>query len=153
MKKLHLVALLGLFAAFCGMVFTSCGDDEADPDNPIVGTWSTSEKESHDDFSMTMTTSITFTSDGKYTLSEEGEHKSQDFTERFGSRESGNYTLNGNTLTLTATKFAYKNQEDGKWIEEEHGVGEPWSQEIAIDGKTLYISLYENGEQIALKKK
>lgn len=153
MKKLHLVALLGLFAAFCGMVFTSCGDDEADPDNPIVGTWSTSEKESNGDFSMTMTTSITFTSDGKYTLSEEGEHKSQDFTERFGSRESDNYTLNGNTLTLTATKFAYKNQEDGKWIEEEHGVGEPWSQEIAIDGKTLYIALYENGEQIALKKK
>ena len=85
MKKLHLVALLGLFAAFCGMVFTSCGDDEADPDNPIVGTWSTSEKESNGDFSMTMTTSITFTSDGKYTLSEEGEHNSQDFTERFGS--------------------------------------------------------------------
>ncbi|MBR3513951.1 MAG: hypothetical protein IKO12_05990 [Bacteroidaceae bacterium] len=153
MKKLHLVALLGLFAAFCGMVFTSCGDDEADPDNPIVGTWSTSEKESNADFSMTMTTSITFTSDGKYSLSEEGEHKSQDFTERFGSRESGNYTLNGNTLTLTATKFAYKNPESGKWEEEDSSQGEPWSQEIAIDGKTLYIALYENGEQIALKKK
>lgn len=153
MKKLHLVALLGLFAAFCGFVFTSCGDDDEDSDNPLVGTWSTSEKESHDDFSMTMTTSITFTSDGKYTLSEEGEHKSQDFTERFGSRESGNYTLNGNTLTLTATKFAYKNQEDGKWIEEANGVGEPWSQEIAIDGKTLYIALWQGTNQVELKRK
>ena len=90
---------------------------------------------------------------GKYTLSEEGEHKSQDFTERFGSRQSGNYSLNGNTLTLNPTKFAYRNPEDGKWIEEDGVAGESWSQEIAIDGKTLYIALWQGTNQVALKRK
>lgn len=150
MKKLHLVALLGLFAAFCGFVFTSCGDDD-DPSNPIVGTWSLTETDSQQNMSFTTTTSITFTADGKYTLSEEGVHKSPDFEEKYGSRENGTYKLDGNTLTLTATGFAYL-EPDGRWMEEGNRENEPWTQEIAIEGKTLHIALWQGGDQLALKK-
>lgn len=154
MKKFHLVALLGLFAAFCGFVFTSCGDDEKDDSsNPIVGTWSITESESDQQMSRTFTTSITFTNDGKYTYLEEGQHKSPDFEENFGSRETGTYKFEaGNKLTLTATGYAYKSQENNQWIEEENRQGEPWTQVVAIENNALYISLWEGGEQRALKK-
>lgn len=153
MKKFHLVALLGLFAAFCGFVFTSCGDDEEENDsNPIVGTWSITESESEQGFSRTFTTSITFTNDGKYIYSEEGQHKSPEFEENFGNRETGIYKLEGNKLTLTSTGYAYKDPETNKWIEEENAQGEPWTQEITIENKVLYIALWEGGEQMALKK-
>ena len=153
MKKFHLVALLGLFAAFCGFVFTSCGDDdEGDSSNPIVGTWTLTENNSEQNMSFSQTYSFTFTSDGKYTMLEEGQHKSPDFEEKFGSRETGTYKLDGNTLTLTPTGFAYL-EPDGKWYEEENREGEPWTQEIAIENKTLYIAFWQGGEQMALKKK
>ena len=153
MKKLHLVALLGLFAAFCGFVFTSCGDDDSDPDNPLVGTWQYTESFSEQHYSHSVTFSITFKSNGEYSLSEEGRHKTENMEENFGSRESGTYTLVGNTLTLTAKKFSYKDPENGKWIDEDSPNFQPWSQEIAIDGKTLYIALWQGTNQVELKRK
>ena len=97
--------------------------------------------------------SITFTNDGKYTYLEEGQHKSPDFEENFGSRETGTYKFEaGNKLTLTATGYAYKSHENNQWIEEENRQGEPWTQVVAIENNVLYISLWEGGEQRALKK-
>ena len=116
-KKVFLALLSFMMLALANVGFTSCKGDDAD-DNPLVGTW----VQPHDLSASTYET-ITFTSDGKCSVSTVFTENGSSYTEQW------TYTYNPQTKVLLMVDAS------GRYV----------YATVSITGKTLILSYTTNG--------
>lgn len=127
MKKLKFL-LCALFAVLCCTALTACGDDDDEPSNPLVGTWTDMDWAYYGDSRV-----LTFNSNGTY--SEQWVEDSNTGT------ETGVYSLSGTSLVMTET-----------WSSHKGAVNETSVYTIAINGSTALVT-DSHGETVTWIKK
>ena len=142
MKKLHLMALLGLFVSL--FAFTACGDDDDDDggnDSPIVGTWVNNESHSGDNRTMERSETYQFKANNTFVHTEQGQEGDAEATYSWGYREAGTYTYVNEVVVMAVTNREML-EPDGRWIEEpmQEGMEIINRYKAVISGKKLSMA-------------